>query len=764
MRNLILYFFLLLSAHLYSQNVLTVDFETAGEGYTPNNTGGSNWTDIFNRTNYDISGITNEDGYYWAVEDLGDPLPWNPYINLDQINVTGATSFTFSIDMTTHHYNDWDDADELLITYSTDGGTSYSNLMWVQNTEDGDAYNTPAALDTDFDGDGNCGDSTTLPAVSTGNGSSGCNVTTSNFKTFTTSSISLSNKSTLDIKLQFNGLGSNDEGIYLDNIKVEHNGFAGLSSTDNYTVQSHEVITTTSDATTNQLTIEDGGSLIVSKGDHVEITAALINNGSLTINSDSNEFGSLIITGNVSGSGNSIYNRWVNGISTASPGDGDPGWDLLGSPLTNGTLTASDLATDGTNYAIQPYDNSDNSWTATTSAGTYTTTTGVGYSMAKATAGTVSFTGTPSQKTTVDVALTENMSGGGSGDRWNLIANPYPSYVALNGAAKNASNATVALIWYNAVSNNNLGYSNSETGIWYWDGTQYQTANNGSTALWAAPGQAFFVSSPSGGNTFSFRTGSVTSQSSIVNGGGNGDDFIAGDIIEDDRGELFISLYQNNIERKTQIYFLDDVYDSLDIGYDTRTFPMADDNTSIYTRLVQNDEGIDLAIQSLAYSEMWDKVIPIGINALGGEEMTIGISHRTTPADLNIYLEDTEEETMTNLLEGDFVLTPTSDLDGVGRFFIHMSADTMSNEDVSTSLLNAYKEVDASYITIEGLATQTNETKVRLYNILGREVLSTTLNNNMNTQTISTVGLSSGIYVIELESGTDRLTKKLLIQ
>ena len=184
----------------------------------------------------------------------------------------------------------------------------------------------------------------------------------------------------------------------------------------------------------------------------------------------------------------------------------------------------------------------------------------------------------------------------------------------------------------------------------------------------------------------------------------------------------------------------------------------------IFSRLVENDNGTDLSIQSLSFDEMWDKVIPIGINVLGGEEMTIGISHRTTPADLNIYLEDTEEGTMTNLLEGDFVYTPTSDLEGVGRFFIHMSADTMSNEEVSTSMLNAYKEIDASYITIEGLATQSNETKVSLYNILGREVLSTTLNNNMNTQTISTVGLSSGIYVIELESGTDRLTKKLLIQ
>ena len=79
--------------------------------------------------------------------------------------------------------------------------------------------------------------------------------------------------------------------------------------------------------------------------------------------------------------------------------------------------------------------------------------------MAKTTAGTVGFTtishanadwytinmnnnsdnNYSSHKTNVNIALTENMSGGGNGDRWNLIANPYPAYIALNNAAKNAS-------------------------------------------------------------------------------------------------------------------------------------------------------------------------------------------------------------------------------------------------------------------------------------------------------------------------------------
>ena len=43
-------------------------------------------------------------------------------------------------------------------------------------------------------------------------------------------------------------------------------------------------------------------------------------------------------------------------------------------------------------------------------------------------------------------------------------------------------------------------------------------------------------------------------------------------------------------------------------------------------------------------------------------------------------------------------------------------------------------------------------------------MLSTTLLNNTNTQTISTEGLSTGIYVIKLESGNNLLTKKLIIK
>lgn len=208
-KNYLFAFLLMLIVSFSWGQTTTIDFESAGDGYTPSGTEGSGDTDVFNRSNPNLGGNSS---YLWAVEDLSLS---NPYIDLDQIDVTGAASFTFSIDMLTHHYNDWDDSDELLITYSVDGG-AYQNLMWVQNT--GEQYNDPVALDTDFDGDGECAN--VLPAITTGTGTDGCTVSSSSFETFSTSSISLSGNSSLDIKLQFNGLTAGDEGIYLDNIKI----------------------------------------------------------------------------------------------------------------------------------------------------------------------------------------------------------------------------------------------------------------------------------------------------------------------------------------------------------------------------------------------------------------------------------------------------------------------------------------------------------------------------------------------------------------
>ena len=204
--------------YLFSQQTILVNFETPNDGYSASSTEGSGFTDVFNRTNYDLNNVNNEDGYYWAVEDLNLS---NPIITVDQITLSNVSVFNFSIDLTSHHYNDWDESDEVLITYSIDGG-AYQDLMSIQSIFDPNStFNEPVALDTNFDGHGDCGQNTTLNALTTGTGAQGCVVSGSDFRTFSSNNIDVSLASTIDIKLQFIGLTSTDEGLYLDNIKIE---------------------------------------------------------------------------------------------------------------------------------------------------------------------------------------------------------------------------------------------------------------------------------------------------------------------------------------------------------------------------------------------------------------------------------------------------------------------------------------------------------------------------------------------------------------
>ena len=523
-------------------------------------------------------------------------------------------------------------------------------------------------------------------------------------------------------------------------------------------------LTVSANVTFSDSNLTNSGSMSVDAGKQVIFSSnssTISNTGTITLNSDSSNFSSLLYQGsNYSGSGTVQYSRYISAEGTT--------WELIGSPVSGETasdiIAQTNLANQGSDFGIGTYDNTtgtSGSWSTFSNVDAAvegTLESGKGFQMATDNGATINFIGNLVTGVT-DFAISEGDSDGdapsATGSRFNLLSNPYTSYMSVNSNAATASSFGSDYIL--KASNLNILHTNNQA-LYVYNGTDYTVINSATSAANAviAPGQGFMVGGKydDGSNNLSMNTAMKTEDGS--------DDGVSGDIMDNDRGELFLSINQNEVSSKTEIYFLENTSDLFEPSYDAGTLSIV--FTGIYSRIINGDEGVDLSIQSLAYSEMWDKVIPLGINALGGEEMTIGISHRTTPADLNIYLEDTEEGTMTNLLDGDFVYTPTSDLEGVGRFFIHMSADTMSSGEVSTSMLNAYKEIDASYITIEGLATQTNETNVSLYNILGRKVLSTTLNNNMGTQTISTVGLSAGIYVIELESGTDRLSKKLLIQ
>ena len=501
------------------------------------------------------------------------------------------------------------------------------------------------------------------------------------------------------------------------------------------------------------LTVSSGTSFTVEKTGSVTITGNFSNSGTFTLNSDADEFSSIIVSG--SSTGNIDYNRYVNAEGTNE-------WDLIGSPLdavsistfvTNNTNGTATLATNGSAYAVGVYDNATDTWT------NYTTSTvgaagnfdiGKGYQMASVDGGTgiLKFTGTVASTTQTQAIINNDAANSNAGRRWNLIANPFPSYVQGNSNADGSNN-------FLTVNTAQLDDSYEAVYGYDADGTGYTIYNNSSGALRLAPGQAFMVASD---DTSSDNVSFTTAMRTAV----GGDDLIVGDVLEDSF-ELILKLYEGDTEIDyTRFYFEDGLTLGLDPGYDAGHF---NEEASLMSRLLEEDEGVGFAINAMGLENVSDAVIPLVINREAGTDFRIGIDTFGIYAGTNVYLEDNVQGTMTLLNEGDFELNPESTLSEAGRFFIHLTEDTFSNEDeVETNLLNVFKADYNNFITIEGLAMQSGNTNVKLYSLLGREILSTELNNSTNTQTISTETIATGVYVIKLQSGNRVLTKKLIIK
>ena len=167
--------------------------------------------------------------------------------------------------------------------------------------------------------------------------------------------------------------------------------------------------------------------------------------------------------------------------------------------------------------------------------------------------------------------------------------------------------------------------------------------------------------------------------------------------------ELRLSNGENYVG-KTNIFFIEGLSNGLDIGWDAGSYSQ---NASIMSRMIEEDEGHGMAINAMGLDAMENAVIPLVINQPAGQEFRVSLFTATIP-NTNVYLEDNVLGTFTNLYQQDYTHTSDVDLSEVGRFFIHMTQGTMSNNEYSTNLLNVFKRLNADYITVEGLASQSN--------------------------------------------------------
>ena len=494
------------------------------------------------------------------------------------------------------------------------------------------------------------------------------------------------------------------------------------------------------DISVKNLTVNTGATIDIAKGFNATVAGNIINNGEFVLNSDSNEFSSLMVDGTVTG--DVKYNRHV----TSNAG----GNDIIAPPVSGESFTSfisnnsNILANSGqTLYLFGPFEKPTNDYQLYSNVEAVNLEAAKGYRASSTDNGTFTFSGAVTTGS-LNVPIVKT---GTEYAKWNLVGNPYTSYIKLEDFLLANLNEldpnTVAVYGYDADATNNGS-------LWTIWNMAYSDNNPGSLI---APGQGFFVSSKDGGSNVSFTPSMRTI--------GSTDDFIAGRNSDNNISHFEIKMTSTNKISGTDIYFKENATLGLDIGYDAEVFEEEPSTYSIFSELTEGNQDLNMAIQSIGFDDVnGTTVIPLGVNLSQGLQVVISMD--TSELNYDVYLEDTLTNSTILLNTSDYSFTADTDLIGTGRFYLRFETDTLSVVESGLSNVQVFNNSDTKQIIVKGQLTE--DTSFILYDIQGREIIRKNLNTDNAINIIDASNYSKGVYLVQLTNTTGTISKKLIIR
>jgi hypothetical protein len=516
------------------------------------------------------------------------------------------------------------------------------------------------------------------------------------------------------------------------------------TTTSNITIPSGSVVNASSVVDVNTLSIPNNAALNAS--------ANINNQGAITIQSTGTNSGVLIAP---SLNTNTVtYER--GGFLGRDPmnmdNDKNLRWSIVAAPVAGQKIKdfvenisngiAQNVA--GTIWAVGYYDDSlpSSKWVYYTVAdltmgGTHENTTfeiGRSYAIARTSAGSVSFTGTL-QVSDLNKTVTAS--------EWNAIGNPYTAFIPSN---KNSGT--------NFINDNLSSFNDLNVGVYVWDNSQTRyvarsLADATQTSL--APGQGFFVRTKAGVNSIIFNQSRRSTQPSIGN-------TIFGKNETIPSIQLKATLNDTTID--THINYFNHTTLGLDPGYDLQDF--ATENFDLYTKLLQDYEGINFTVQSLPNKGYSSMLIPVGLKAVSGSRILLSAKVSNLPDDVHVYLEDKVTNTFTLFKseKDNYQVTVSEDLDGVGRFYLHTIA----------AILNTDKLIDAESIKIfkptkdklRVIGLNSQKVTITIYTILGTKVFNKSFKGK-GSNDIALPEMEKGFYLVRLQTEKGDFNKKIFI-
>ena len=517
---------------------------------------------------------------------------------------------------------------------------------------------------------------------------------------------------------------------------------------DNVTINNAVVIR--SAVAVNDLALGSAGKLTINTGKSINIANNLdIANtafNSVIFNTGGNGPALLKIGGTYNPSGNRIlYYHKMNSSSFNQK------WLLIAAPLENATIAnflditkASQVVKNETKTAFAPYNDAlgaglKYTYVANDYSGSETFVDGKGYATqldeGSGNAPTLQFRGKLQDTSPIEISISD------AGNGFNLVGNPYSTFLFANSSATSATN--------NLLTANTLVLD--EETIWIWDSLNSTfLPKNQDSSFRIAPTQGFFVKAASGGGTFSFAENmqTLTTDTYYKN--------------PSTRFEINLFITTNDIKRNTTVRYINNRTTSFDNGSDSSLFCGDGDILSLYTELVENNTGKKLAIQSLPNSNFENMVIPVGVNSSVGSEFTFTADVLNVPTNYKVYLEDKSTNIITRLDEANaeykvsFKNGNTS-----GRFYLHVKTSSVLSTDMNNLSDVSIYATSNSNLRVQGL--QEGNTSISIFNILGKQVFKTSLEAS-NSINIALPNLVKGFYLLQLQNAHGKLNKKIILE
>jgi hypothetical protein len=383
---------------------------------------------------------------------------------------------------------------------------------------------------------------------------------------------------------------------------------------------------------------------------------------------------------------------------------------------------------------LAPYQHDSNTWGFYKDTSTGAITSGQGYSSKLASLGDVSFTGTMA---TTDISI----SSFGRTIDYNLVGNPYPSYLNiesfLNDNSDSLEEMTLWMDSYDVIEQKSV----------------YQPISLVSTLKHIAPAQGFFVQPKEESTVLNF-TEDMQSHQSV-------DTFQKTSSSE--RPEIKLLMTNGTSTKYTDIFYIEGTTTGFDNGYDSSIFNSTE-SFSIYTNTITNSAGRKLAIQSLPNSDYESMAVPIGITADADKEITFSATTIKLPAGIKVYLEDRELNVFTELVAVDtdvYKVDLAAAVNGVGRFYLHTSQKVLDVSDVP--ILTNIKIYTTTNTNLRIVGLPEGAKALKLYNIIGQEIMSTSFNTN-GVKDIALPNLSKGVYTVQLKIGSEIIREKIFLE